>query len=95
MPRRAERRGALSERAFGARVDAARRRPQNEFSGPPQGGDMKVFATAAALLCPLSAFAGMNNAVFFQVPTLGEFGLIGLIVAVSVAAGLVIRRRKK
>ncbi len=43
----------------------------------------------------LPAFAGVNSAIFFQVPTLDEFGLIGLVVAVGVAAGLVIRRKKK
>ena len=56
---------------------------------------MKFFVAAAALLCSLSTFAGTNSAVFFQVPTLDEMGLIGLVVAVGVAAGLVIRRRKK
>ncbi len=56
---------------------------------------MKVFATAAGLLCSLPAFAGTNSAIFFTVPTLDEFGLIGLIVGVGVAAGLVIRRKKK
>ena len=56
---------------------------------------MKVFATAASLLVASPAIAGVNSAIFFQVPTLDEFGLIGLVVAVGVAAGLVIRRRKK
>jgi hypothetical protein len=56
---------------------------------------MKFFVAAAALLCSLPVFAGTNSAVFFQVPTLDEFGLIGLVVAVGVAAGLVIRRKKK
>jgi len=57
---------------------------------------MKVFATAVALLCASPAFAGMvNSLVFFQVPTLDEFGLIGLVVAVGVAAGLVMRRKKR
>jgi len=59
------------------------------------GGGMKFFVAAAALLCSLPAFAGVNSAIFFQVPTLDEFGLIGLVVAVGVAAGLVIRRKKK
>ena len=56
---------------------------------------MRKFIGAAALLFSMSAFAGTNSAIFFQVPTLDEFGLIGLVVAVGVAAGLVIRRRKK
>jgi hypothetical protein len=56
---------------------------------------MKFFATAAAVLFSMPAFAGVNSAIFFQVPTLDEFGLIGLVVAVGVAAGLVIRRKKK
>jgi hypothetical protein len=56
---------------------------------------MKVFATAAGLICSLPALAGTNSAVFFQVPTLDEFGLIGLVAAVGVAAGLLIRRKKK
>jgi hypothetical protein len=56
---------------------------------------MKFFATAAAVLFSMPAFAGTNSAVFFQVPTLDEFGLIGLVVAVGVAAGLVVRRKKK
>jgi hypothetical protein len=56
---------------------------------------MKVFVAATAILCSLPAFAGVNSAIFFQVPTLDEFGLIGLVVAVGVAAGLVIRRKKK
>ncbi|MEP6998447.1 MAG: IPTL-CTERM sorting domain-containing protein [Betaproteobacteria bacterium] len=56
---------------------------------------MKIFATAAGLLFTLPALAGTNSAIFFQVPTLDEFGLIGLVVAVGIAAGLVIRRRKK
>ncbi len=56
---------------------------------------MKIFATAAGLLFALPALAGVNSAIFFQVPTLDEFGLIGLVVAVGIAAGLVIRRRKK
>jgi hypothetical protein len=56
---------------------------------------MKVLVAAATLLCSLPALAGTNSAIFFQVPTLDEFGLIGLVVAVGVAAGLVMRRRKK
>lgn len=56
---------------------------------------MKFFVAVAGLLCSLPVFAGTNSAVFFQVPTLDEFGLIGLVVAVGVAAGLVIRRKKK
>jgi hypothetical protein len=56
---------------------------------------MRFVATAAALLCASPAIAGLNSAIFFQVPTLDEFGLIGLVVAVGIAAGLVIRRRKK
>ena len=56
---------------------------------------MKVFVAATAILSSLPAFAGVNSAIFFQVPTLDEFGLIGLVVAVGVAAGLVIRRKKK
>jgi ABC-type amino acid transport system permease subunit len=59
------------------------------------GGKMKVLVAAATLLCSLPALAGTNSAIFFQVPTLDEFGLIGLVVAVGVAAGLVMRRRKK
>jgi hypothetical protein len=56
---------------------------------------VKFFVAAAALLCSMPAFAGTNSAVFFQVPTLDEIGLIGLVVAVGVGAGLVIRRKKK
>ena len=56
---------------------------------------MRLVVAAAALLCSLPALAGVNSAIFFQVPTLDEFGLIGLVVAVGVAAGLIIRRRKK
>jgi hypothetical protein len=56
---------------------------------------MRFLVAAAVLLNSLPALAGTNSAIFFQVPTLGEFGLIGLVVAVGVAAGLVIRRRKK
>jgi hypothetical protein len=57
---------------------------------------MKALVVAAAtLLLPMPALAGTNSAIFFQVPTLDEIGLIGLIVAVGVAAGLVVRRRKK
>lgn len=56
---------------------------------------MRFVATAVVLLCPLPALAGTNSAIFFQVPTLDEFGLIGLVVAVGVAAGLIMRRRKK
>ena len=56
---------------------------------------MRSFVAVAALLSSLPAFAGTNSAIFFQVPTLDEFGLIGLVVAVGLAAGLVIRRRKK
>lgn len=56
---------------------------------------MKVLVAVVALLCSLPVFAGTNSAIFFQVPTLDEVGLIGLVVAVGVAAGLVIRRRKK
>jgi hypothetical protein len=59
------------------------------------GGKMKFPVAAATLLCSLPASAGTNSAIFFQVPTLDEIGLIGLVVAVGVAAGLVIRRRKK
>ena len=56
---------------------------------------MKLLVAAVTLLCSLPALAGVNSAIFFQVPTLDEFGLIGLVVVVGVAAGLVIRRRKK
>ena len=58
-------------------------------------GEFMKFLAAAALLFSMPAFAGTNSAIFFQVPTLDEFGLIGLVVAVGVAAGLVIRRKKK
>jgi ABC-type amino acid transport system permease subunit len=60
-----------------------------------EGGKMKLIVAAASLLCSLPVFAGVNSAIFFQVPTLDEFGLIGLVVAVGVAAGLIIRRKKK
>jgi hypothetical protein len=56
---------------------------------------MQVIVAAATLLFSLPALAGTNSAIFFQVPTLDEIGLIGLVVAVGVAAGLVMRRRKK
>ncbi len=56
---------------------------------------MRLFAGAVALLVTLPAFAGSNGAIFFQVPTLDEFGLVGLIALVGTAAGLVVRRRKK
>jgi LPXTG-motif cell wall-anchored protein len=56
---------------------------------------MKVFVTAAATLFAMPAFAGVNSAIFFQVPTLDEFGLVGLIAAIGIAAGLIVRRRKK
>lgn len=56
---------------------------------------MKVFATIVGVLCSLPALAGTNSAIFFTVPTLDEFGLIGLVVAVGVAAGLLMRRKKK
>ena len=56
---------------------------------------MRLLVAAATLLCSLPALAGTNSAIFFQVPTLDEIGLIGLVVAVGVAAGRVIRRRKK
>lgn len=56
---------------------------------------MRIVAAVAALLVPLPALAGTNSAIFFQVPTLDEFGLIGLVAAVGVAAGLILRRRKK
>jgi hypothetical protein len=56
---------------------------------------MRLFAGAVALLFTLPAFAGGNGAIFFQVPTLDEFGLVGLIALVGIAAGLVVRRRKK
>jgi hypothetical protein len=56
---------------------------------------MKLIVAAASLLCSLPAFAGGNSAVFFQVPTLDEVGLIGLVVAVGVAAGLLIRGKKR
>ncbi|HEY2864125.1 MAG TPA: IPTL-CTERM sorting domain-containing protein [Casimicrobiaceae bacterium] len=55
---------------------------------------MKVFAATAATLFALPAFAGTNSAVFFQVPTLDEFGLVGLIAAMGIAAGLIVRRKK-
>jgi len=54
-----------------------------------------IVGAAATLLFSLPALAGTNSAIFFQVPTLDEIGLIGLVVAVGVAAGLVMRRRKK
>ena len=54
---------------------------------------MQRIIGAAALCFSMSAFA--QPVPVFQVPTLDEFGLIGLVVAVGVAAGLVIRRRRK
>lgn len=59
------------------------------------GKTMRLFAAAVALLATSPTFAGGNGAIFFQVPTLDEFGLIGLIAVVGIAAGLVVRRRKK
>jgi len=54
-----------------------------------------IVGAAATLLFSLPALAGTNSDIFFQVPTLDEIGLIGLVVAVGVAAGLVMRRKKK
>lgn len=56
---------------------------------------MRILVAVTAVFSSLPALAGTNSAIFFQVPTLDEFGLIGLVVAVGVAAGLVIRRKKK
>lgn len=55
---------------------------------------MRIFAGAVALLFTLPAFAGASLSTF-MVPTLDELGLVGLIAFVGIAAGLVMRRRKK
>lgn len=55
---------------------------------------MRLFAGAVALLFTLPAFAGASVSTF-MVPTLDEFGLIGLIAVLGIAAGVVVRRRKK
>ena len=94
MPGRAARLVTLAERLRRRTLTAQSRQPRMKRRHD-SGERMKIFVGAAALLCSLPAFAGTNSAIFFQVPTLDEFGLIGLVVAVGVAAGLVIRRKKK
>lgn len=79
----------------GGRLDDQDRPAENETPQILRGGTMRLFAGTVALLCTLPAFAGGNGAIFFQVPTLDEFGLVGLIAVVGIAAGLVVRRRKK
>jgi ABC-type iron transport system FetAB permease component len=59
-----------------------------------RGKTMRIFAGAVALLFTLPAFAGASLSTF-MVPTLDELGLVGLIAFVGIAAGLVMRRRKK
>lgn len=51
-----------------------------------------------AAMAPSLVLAGPMNSVFTQVqsvPTLDEFGLIGLIAGIGIVAGLVMRRRGK
>jgi hypothetical protein len=80
---------------MGVQLDDPVPSADNETPQIFRGKTMRLFAGAVALLFTLPAFAGTNSAIFFTVPTLDEFGLIGLIVGVGVAAGLVIRRKKK
>jgi hypothetical protein len=82
-------------RAVAYDLDTALPATENEAPSINRGNEMRLLVAAVALLNVLPAFAGTNSAIFFQVPTLDEVGLIGLVVAVGVAAGLVIRRRKK
>jgi len=94
MSGRAQRIGTLIDPRGVDKLDDHGRSVENET---PQffRGTMKLFAGAVALLFSVPAFAGTNGGIFFQVPTLDEFGLVGLIAAVGIAAGLVVRRRKK
>jgi hypothetical protein len=56
---------------------------------------MRSITSGFALLTASPAFAGGASLAVTQVPTLGEFGLVGLIAAVGIVAGLVVRRRKR
>jgi hypothetical protein len=58
----------------------------------------KIVLTALVSIGNGLAWAGTSNGAFTQVqsvPTLDEWGLIGLIAAVGVVGGLAIRKRKK
>lgn len=55
-------------------------------------------AIALACIAPALSWAGTANGVFTQVqsvPTLDEWGLVGLIAVVGVVAGIAIRRGGK
>lgn len=58
----------------------------------------KLALTAVASFGSALASAGTANSIFTQVqsiPTLDEWGLIGLIAGIGVVGGLAIRKRKK
>ena len=58
----------------------------------------KIAFTAVVSFGSALASAGTANSAFTQVqsvPTLDEWGLIGLIAAVGVVGGMAIRKRKK
>jgi exosortase sorting signal-containing protein len=59
------------------------------------GGAIMRFLLIALLIASSNVAAGGTVAPIAQAPTLGEFGLIALAVAVGVAGGILARRKKK
>ncbi len=55
----------------------------------------RIAMFAGLLTISTAALAGVNNAVFLQVPTLDEVGLGVLIAIMGGAAGWAIRRRNR